>query len=188
VPGEGSWSDASSLAGLCELGARFCAGEIDRFPGWMARELDEESGPLVQQLVALNRAGFLTVASQPGRPDWRGHDGRTWRNRAFVCGFASGSVARRLAQVGAGCEPVIDVFACDDASAGRRVPVGMRGADAYLYAGHCARDEELEIFAEHCTPEALAELGAACYISVYDPQWGRVEYLWQQLAEGLPGA
>ena len=77
------WLAARSFDDLCRLGARFCRGEIAAFPGWMAPELDDESGVLAPMLARLCDAGFLTLASQPGRPARPAHDGKPCVQRAF---------------------------------------------------------------------------------------------------------
>jgi methylenetetrahydrofolate reductase (NADPH) len=47
-----------------EVFARFCAGKLDFFP-WVDGEIQEETQRISDQLVALNRAGYLTINSQP---------------------------------------------------------------------------------------------------------------------------
>src|SRR5205809_465326 len=65
------WKRAASFAELCELGARFVESRVRSFPGWGAPLLDAESIPLIPRLARLNRAGLLTLASQPARSaDW----------------------------------------------------------------------------------------------------------------------
>ena len=73
------WLTAQSYAELCALGARFLEGDLDAFPGWGAADTDEETDAIEDLLAAWCRAGFLTVASQPGEPDEPGHDGRLER-------------------------------------------------------------------------------------------------------------
>ncbi len=47
-----------------EVFARFCAGKLDSFP-WVDGEIQEETGRISVELEALNRAGYLTINSQP---------------------------------------------------------------------------------------------------------------------------
>jgi len=47
-----------------EVFARFCAGKLDVFP-WVDGEIQEETRRISEQLVTLNRAGYLTINSQP---------------------------------------------------------------------------------------------------------------------------
>ena len=47
-----------------EIFAKFCSGEIDSFP-WVDGELQAETTRISEELVALNRLGYLTINSQP---------------------------------------------------------------------------------------------------------------------------
>ncbi|MGD8331024.1 MAG: methylenetetrahydrofolate reductase, partial [Acidobacteriota bacterium] len=47
-----------------EVFTRFCAGKLDFFP-WVDGEIQEETQRISEQLVTLNRAGYLTINSQP---------------------------------------------------------------------------------------------------------------------------
>ena len=169
--GSSTWKRAQSFAELCELGARFVEGRESSFPGWGAAALDGESEPLVPALAALNRAGCLTLASQPGT--LRGVDG--CEQRAFASGFCRASQARRLRALGARC------FA--RGARGRAgVAVARKAGRARVLAGHNAFESELELFAGAVGARALAELERGVYWSIWDPVWGREEWLWRKLA------
>ena len=58
------WGDPTSEQEIYEVFARYCQGLVDRLP-WSDLGLHSESGPLTDRLIALNRAGFLTINSQP---------------------------------------------------------------------------------------------------------------------------
>ena len=75
------WTEAESFEELLALTARFLAGDPIGFPGWAVDETDEESDELLTVLMAANRAGLLSVASQPGAPFGPGHDGWSWGGR-----------------------------------------------------------------------------------------------------------
>jgi len=83
------WADAATFRELLELARRFLSGELARFPGWGAAELDDESDDLRPALLRAAAAGLLPVASQPGEPFAPGHDGLDWGRRAFVGGFVA---------------------------------------------------------------------------------------------------
>lgn len=169
--GRSSWQRARSLADLCELGARFVEGRESSFPGWGAPRLDAESEPLVPALAALNRAGYLTLASQPGT--LAGVDG--CEQRAFASGFCSAAGARALRRLEARC--------FRRGARGRAgVAVSRRGGRARVFAGHNAFESELELFAGAVGARALAELERGVYWSIWDPVWGREEWLWRKLA------
>ena len=75
---------------------RFCAGELDTFP-WVDGEIQAETQRISTELVALNRAGFLTINSQPqvsGAPSndpevgWGGDNGTVYQ-KAYLELFLS---------------------------------------------------------------------------------------------------
>jgi hypothetical protein len=169
--GRTNWKRAQSFAELCELGARFVEGRERYFPGWGAPRLDAESEPLAALLARLNRAGFLTLASQPGT--LRGVDG--CEQRAFASGFCRPLDERRLRA------PRRRSFR-RGAHGRAGVVVSRRGGRARVLAGHNAFESELELFAGSVGAGALAELEGCAYWSVWDPVWGREEVLWRELA------
>ncbi len=170
-----SWASAGSFEELCELGARFVEGRLRRFPGWGAPALDEESEALVPVLARLNRAGLLTLASQPARA----RDAGGYEQRAFASGFAQSGSARRwqaLARRG------LRVRTYARGVRGRAaVAVSRQGGQARVLAGHDAFEIELELFAAHVGAGARAELERCVYWSAWDPAWGREELLWSAL-------
>ncbi len=83
------WRSAQTVADLGALMALWLEGDLRSWPGYMPGcGPDEETAHLVPSLAALNRAGFLTIASQPGEAGV-GHDGSWWEQRAAVEGFVS---------------------------------------------------------------------------------------------------
>ncbi|MGW2892288.1 DUF6919 domain-containing protein [Streptomyces griseoruber] len=83
------WRSAHTVADLGELMALWLEGELRSWPGYMPGcGPDEETTHLIPSLAALNRAGFLTIASQPGETG-TGHDGLWYEQRAAVEGFVS---------------------------------------------------------------------------------------------------
>ncbi|MCP3915181.1 MAG: hypothetical protein GY711_06480 [bacterium] len=175
-----AWRGARTFAELCELGARFLEGGVAFFPGWGAPDVDEETDALVPGLAALSRAGFLTCASQPGHGARPGHDGRSWQRRAFVSGFVAPSLAARLGPALAAAQ----LTWCTDPDE-EPMPVGLRGSEAFLFAGAGARDQELELFAEALSSGALSELEQTLYVSAVDPAWEERPRLWDTLSSAL---
>ncbi|MEU1516288.1 hypothetical protein ABZ490_29820 [Streptomyces sp. NPDC005811] len=83
------WRSAHTVADLGELMALWLEGDLRSWPGYMPRcGPDEETTHLIPSLAALNRAGFLTTASQPGEAG-TGHDGLWWEQHAAVEGLVS---------------------------------------------------------------------------------------------------
>jgi len=180
------WRAAATFADLCALGARFVSGGLERFPGWGAPALDVESDALVPALVGLNRAGFLTLASQPGRIG-RDPDGVRVRQRAFVFGFVSDDIAARLGAPPPAPGLALRVFRPGDGADAEALPVSERDGVAHAFAGVPAFAEELALFAEDCGPAALAALARATFASAIDLEWGRERALWSFLARALAG-
>lgn len=184
----GPWRSARTFDDLLRLARRFLQGELDAFPGWGGRDLDEESDDLAAVLLALNAAGVLTVASQPGRPFSPGHDGRDWAGRAFVGGFAAAGTAAALAARarGAGLLTV-------EAPAGATPPAveviaGLRDGAPYLVLGGDAGEHERGIFAEEAGARAAEALGDRTFLWLVEPAWGRRERFVAALGDATPPA
>ncbi|MEM6570552.1 MAG: hypothetical protein AAF957_19225 [Planctomycetota bacterium] len=177
APTSDPWRDAASFDELVRLGRDFLRGQLDRFPGWGAGDLDDESDALEDVLVAITGLGMLTVASQPGRPFSPGHDGRDWAGRAFVGGFASadGEAQVRERAVAEGLVVLAEPAGGDG---GRfSVPAGLRDGLPYLVLETGGREAELEIFLKEVGPDAHRELSALPFLWIVDPVWGRRDAL-----------
>jgi len=173
-----AWRAATRYEELCSLGAAFLAGDHAHFPGWGAKDTDEETDDLSDLLAACCRAGFLTVASQPGAPEEPGADGRPERRRAFVTGFAMGPTAEAL--LGLGDQGLLAAHALTE-----DLPLGLRGDEVFLALGPGAREAELELFAHDLGPAGLQALSDARWVCVVDPAWGRDDHLWPALAAAI---
>ncbi len=176
-----AWQEARTFGELCALAKRFLHGELAYFPGWMAPDIDEETDALVPYLSAATQAGLLPTASQPGACPAKSHDGKPWKQRAFVVGFASPDFVEDLQ---ARCAPTdLEVRSFEaTASGGEPVACGVQGDREYLWIGTGQGPEELDLFAEAVHPMALRALRAMRYLCVWDPEWGRDELLWPILA------
>jgi hypothetical protein len=177
------WGAAETFEDLCQLMVGFIAGEIPLSPGWCGATVDEETGPLVAYLLAFNRAGFLTIVSQPGEPFRPGYDGRCWGQRAFVCGFAQEPAALQIEALTLRSDLHITVYPPGE-EGGYRTPAVSRGMRPCLWvgdAGFC----QLEHFEEYCNERAMRALREAWSVNVVDLRWGRREHLWSILAQEL---
>jgi hypothetical protein len=180
------WRRARTFDELCRLAAEFIEGRLDFFPGWGAATLDPESDGIAAHLARFQRAGFLTVASQPGRSHAAGDGGGACLQRAFVCGFADGRAARALSRARVDANLSIRMFRRGDASL-ERVPVTLVGGTPRVLAGYPAFEEELVCFEDHVSRDALQALASSTYVSAIDLAWGRDDVLWPFL-EGALGA
>lgn len=104
--GDEAWKKAADLRDLGTLTADWLEGRNSFHPGYEDGP-DGETGPLVETLVALNRAGFVTDSSQPGHGPVEGYDGRMWLQRAYVAGFADLDTAASLETAFAGNQDLI---------------------------------------------------------------------------------
>lgn len=179
------WRAARDFRDLCRLAEEFLVGDLPFFPGWMAPDVDEETDPLVPDLVELCRAGLLPLASQPGHPARREHDERTWSRRAFLTAFASPTAARILERSGHR-HWVLRSFPAEGGG-GRREPVGLADDEPFLWAGDGRGPEELELFEDQVGAPALADLRRQRYLTVHDRDWGRGSELFAELARALAG-
>ncbi len=84
------WRSARTLRDLGALTARRLEGDIAYQPGYMAPCPDDETAGLIEDLAALNRAGFFTEQSQPGEIVG------DWCQRAFVAGYADEALSFHL--------------------------------------------------------------------------------------------
>ncbi len=92
-----AYGEPDSIEDIYEVFAKFCAGKLDAFP-WVDGEIQAETERISTELVALNRAGFLTIHSQPqvsGAPStdpevgWGGDNGTVYQ-KAYLELFLSG--------------------------------------------------------------------------------------------------
>lgn len=176
------WRDASSIADIGQLMARWLTGEVR---GWSGHGdgVDPETRPLLPLLVALNRAGVITTESQPGEVG-PGFDGAYWRQKAFLSAIVDdrspllGRLTRSVEAVG------MTVLR------GNRYPrptpltdrdgetvFGLRGS---LPRNHLAR--EWSCLGRQGLKE-LRDHGAV--LNIVDPVWGRDDRLWPALANAI---
>ncbi len=100
------WASAKTLADLGELTAQWLEGTLASRPGYAVNAgPDPETIELIPVLARVNRAGFLTSGSQPGMGWELGYNGRLWRQRAFVQGFADDAMLGQIVMAVARCRP-----------------------------------------------------------------------------------
>ena len=79
------WAEARTLLEVGELTAQWLEGRIPKSP-WYRGAPDPETTEIVPVLAALNRIGFVTTMSQPGRGL-----SEEYAQRAEVSGYAAGN-------------------------------------------------------------------------------------------------
>jgi hypothetical protein len=154
-----AWRDAETMADLGELVVAWLNGQLQQTPGHL-RPPDPETIPLIPALSAANRAGFVTGNSQAAGS----HEGRVWE--AWVTGFATDDTLARLRAAVA--EAPLILGAC-------------RGHEHGCQRWHrCPRREVLGFWLDRCR-HAAAELDAAWWVTITDPEPGRNDRLWPAL-------
>ena len=169
------WQEAMTFADLCNLTAQFISGDISFIPSYGGSGVDEETDPIVPQLVKLNKHGFMTVDSQPGYLD------EDWGQRACVDGFALKETALKIAALTLYTDLYIGVFE-PGYDGGAIIPVIIRDFQPHGWAGS-AGFEEIEFYKEVCNKRAIQALSQAWYISAIDLKWGRKNHLWKELTK-----
>ncbi|MEU2098701.1 hypothetical protein ABZ741_21270 [Streptomyces globisporus] len=82
------WKATQNVGQLGGLMALWLEGRIASWPGYQPNwGPDEETRELIPTLAAANRAGYVTIASQPGEDPQTGFDGLIWEQKAAVEGF-----------------------------------------------------------------------------------------------------
>lgn len=90
------WAQARTVADLGELTAKWLEGDPEiKHPGYHGAPA-AETAPLVPVLAAVNRAGILTITSQPGHAPEAGSDGAVWAQFPGVLVIAAEPVIERL--------------------------------------------------------------------------------------------
>lgn len=118
------WGEAEALAtdaAVCEVFARYLEGAVARLP-WCDQALLPETAAIRARLIAINRAGYCTINSQPRvnatRSDdpvvgWGGPGGRVYQKGYVEC-FCSPSLLAALMEA-ASAHPFVTFTAVDKA-------------------------------------------------------------------------
>ncbi|MFJ6709284.1 MULTISPECIES: DUF6919 domain-containing protein [unclassified Streptomyces] len=138
------WKSAQSLGQLGGLMALWLEGHVASWPGYQPNwGPDEETRELIPTLAAANRAGYVTIASQPGVDPVEGFDGQIWQQKAAVEGFVRNyDLLRALATAaeGAGLEyEVVDTLDTGE----RGIVVTLRGGEPHTGFGGYIDDANL---------------------------------------------
>jgi len=190
-----AWKQARTLTELGELTARWLEGDIASQPGYRPNcGPDPETTELIPTLATCNRAGYVTVGSQPGLAPTEGYDGRIWTQRAAVSGFADDATLAQIRAAVEGTELVLITY-CNPSRWGQssrlwRVPIAGMAVTA---AGYRVSTEfgarmslgDLEGCFAELGREGFAAVRAARQVTVIDPVWGRNDVLWPVLDGGV---
>jgi hypothetical protein len=178
------WASTRNMRHLCVLTAGWLEGRVQSQPGYYgSSDLDEVDG-LLDALVALNEAGFLTNGSQEGF-DGIGYDGNHWRQLAAVTGFATDEAYHRLLDALEGTRFGILAYPCKTRRFGRPGPgvVVTFCADApFTTFGSQMDAGEIAFTYDGCGEDAIQSVCEALQVAVYDPEPGSND-LWDALRQ-----
>jgi hypothetical protein len=183
------WRRASTLDDLGELTARWLERSLESHPGvQLGCGPDPETAPYIEILAAVNRAGFVTIASQPGLAEERGVDGALWQQRAAVEGFVlDPRVLRRVTDLAESAG--LDVLVNEPAvHAGRiryrdGIAVTTRDGRTHTVFGAPLGARDLDLCWSGCSTTAFTAVMGACQVTLVDPAWANTETLWIVLQE-----
>lgn len=190
-----SWRETASLVDLADMTIRFLRGEVDETPGH-AGPPDPETARISTDLVALNRAGVVTVCSQPGLAPVVGWDGALWEQRAFVDGYTDPATAVRVAAACRAAGLLCQDLAVSSLREHRRgwprpwrrrsvvayEPVTLRGGETVTSIPSRLPRSQVGLDWGGVGAGAWAEIQHAVHVVVIDPVWHRERYLWETLA------
>ncbi|OHV49322.1 hypothetical protein [Pseudofrankia sp. BMG5.36] len=178
------WSTATTLAELGELTARYLSGEAGESPTYLGPP-DPETAEILEPLLALNRAGFVTDQSQPAG------SGDGWQQCAFVEGFCTEDLAKRIADACLTADLWVRYVPPHVRPRWRTVylystPVTTERGVAHTRIGAIPSTRELRwLWGGELSRAGLDTLLGAHQVIAYDPQWGRRDRLWQTLTEAV---
>ncbi|MBB4985006.1 DUF6919 domain-containing protein [Streptomyces nymphaeiformis] len=174
------WRDAQSIADLGRTMADWLEGRIPARPGYFDSRPDTETSRLITTLAVLNRAGFVTVDSQPGE-EGPGYDGAHWRQKAYVEGYIDdrGPLLPKILRAA-------DTNGLSVIRASRKpaVPVPFADRDGQPVAGITTKYPRNQLAREWdgIGRRAFRDLRAhSVHLIAYDPVWGRDDRLWTAL-------
>lgn len=183
------WKAAKSFEDLCELMALFVLGEMKFSPGYFAESVTEETKSIATYLARINRAGFLTIDSQPGSP-LKGKSGQ----RAYVCGYAHPNTAAVLSARLVPTDLYFNEFHSFEplwrsGEVGEhRIAVTLSNGTTLTSVANCNSTNDLQSFWEDIGHAAYDDLEQMNYCIGIDFQWGRSDELFRQIADAQDGS
>jgi hypothetical protein len=181
------WAEARTLADLGRLTADWLEGRLEgEHPNGYDRP-DDETTSLIPSLAAANRAGFVTLNSQPGSV--KIVDGEVWTQWAEVTGLIAdaGLLDRLVAQA---WRRGIQVFVYPDwvNGGGWETPVTTRDDEPVTFSGHDMGIDEVRLHWEGCPRQAVRAAVGSARVTLVDPRSGRTDPMCQLLTALNPAA
>ncbi len=172
VEPDARWEAPLELAELGELNAQWLEGLIWG-PWQCGAPIDDETLPLVPQLATMNRAGYITDFSQPGRRD------PDCPQRAAVSGYCQEARAECLVTISLDSELI--VIAHHDSSVGYLLPVTQCDGCGFTWLPGPGIGDVWE----GIHPQTARRLAECWYMEALDPVWGRNDRLWPGVLAAL---
>jgi hypothetical protein len=180
------WRSAAGLHDLGSLVASWLTGDIASQPGYQPNcGPDEETQHLIPVLVAVNRLGYVTDASQPGENAF-GTNGRWWEQRAAVSGLVDDPQLRdRLVAAAELAGLTVVQHGMTPRRHAEGVPVTRCEGHVYTAFGSFLPIRDLRaVWPPHIIGRrAFGKVAEAWQLTLIDPEWGRDDVLWEALAE-----
>jgi hypothetical protein len=175
------WSAAKNLAELGELTALWLEGELEETPGHGGPPA-EETRPFVPILAATNRAGAVTVNSQPGEDEMI--KGGQWLQRATVDFLLPHEIADSLSAAAARRGLIVIRHGAAPATTDMDISalVTLNDGEPYTWSGRPAGIDQLRYEYEYCSPELIAEVLQAEQVALIEPEWGPSTRVWDLLS------
>ncbi|MGP9023208.1 DUF6919 domain-containing protein (plasmid) [Streptomyces sp. BR1] len=175
-----AWKSAKTVADLGELMAQWLEGTLASWPGYQPNYgPDEETLHLVPTLVALNRAGFLTVGSQPGERG-TGADGMWWEQKAAVEGFVTDrALYYRLLDAARVFRMEVTVHDPATNTREEQIIVTTRDGEPYTGFGGTLDVDDLITMWPVIGKDAFGDVASAVFLTIAAPEFGTAgECLW----------
>jgi hypothetical protein len=182
-PDQLAWQMCTDLNTACELTAEWLEGKRHYLPGYAAAQPDEETRPLLAELAAINRLGFFTENSQPGEPleDGRGQ-------RAYVTGYCDEETAGFITGILAVTDLVV-LWARPGEAGRMQVCVTMDYHREFTHLGRTgSREDKFEEYRYEANETLAAIIANSWDLHIFDPVWGRNDYLLPRLKLALEAA
>ncbi|MCX4682589.1 hypothetical protein OG413_46245 [Streptomyces sp. NBC_01433] len=178
------WKATQSVGQLGGLMALWLEGHIASWPGYQPNwGPDEETSELIPTLAAANRAGYVTIDSQPGEDPVTGSDGLIWEQRAAVEGFVRDYDLLR-ALVDAAETAGLDYEVADTLDTGERgIVVTLRGGEPHTTFGGYIDDANLRHIWPGIGSGAMGDVFRSVRVTLVAPEYGAAggEALWNCL-------
>ncbi|MFD8078185.1 DUF6919 domain-containing protein [Streptomyces sp. NPDC059718] len=178
------WNAARTVSDLATLMAAWLEGTIASQPGHMpGHGPDPETHDLAGALASANRAGYLTVCSQPGAHDTIDGQG-VWRQHAAVEGFISSPpLLHRLTQAATAAGIAVIRHTIHDRRGRGGRPVITCDDRTRLTFGDALNARNIRQIFRGCHPAALTAVCSAAQVTLIDPNPGQRGVLWDLLAQ-----